>query len=355
MKKEVKHLYNKAIESLILSVEIFNRPSDSGRVHGVLIFIDHSFEMMLKAGILHKGGKIRDKRKSETIGFSMCVKRALSEGAIRFINEGEALTLNTLNGLRDAAQHHVLEMSEQHLYFHAQAGLTLFRDLALRLFDDNLRDKIPSRVLPLSTIPPTEIQDFFSNEVEEIRKLLQPRSRKEMEAGEKLRGLAIMEYATQGIDTQPSDADIKKIVKRLKGGNSWVEVFPGVATLNFTAEGYGPSLDLRIVKQGGLPVQVVPEGTPGVQVVLKRANELEFYNLGRDQLAEKLKLTGPKTSAAIDYFKVKDDPECYKNIAMGKSKFNRYSSKAVKTIKEGLVNNSIEVIWDGYEGKRKSK
>lgn len=355
MKKEVKHLFTKAIESLILCVEIFNRPSDSGRVHGVLIFMDHSFEMMLKAGILHRGGKIRDKRKSETIGFSMCVKRALSDGDVRFINEVEALTLKTLNALRDAAQHHILEMSEQHLYFHAQAGLTLFRDLAFRLFSENLRERIPSRVLPLSTIPPTEIQDFFSNEVDEIRKLLQPRSRKELEAVEKLRGLAIMENATQGIDTQPSDSDIKRILKKLKEGNTWIDVFPGVATLNFTAEGYGPSLDLRIVKQGGIPIQVVPEGTPGAQVVLKRANELEFYNLGRDQLAEKLKLTGPKTSAAIDYFKIKDDPECYRNIAMGKSKFNRYSSKAVKVIQEGLMNHSIDVIWERYGGKRKSR
>jgi hypothetical protein len=54
MKKEAKHLYQKAIDSLTLSIELFNRPNDCGRVHGVLIFIDHSFEMLLKAGILHK-------------------------------------------------------------------------------------------------------------------------------------------------------------------------------------------------------------------------------------------------------------------------------------------------------------
>jgi hypothetical protein len=49
MKKEVRHLYNKAIDSLILSVELFNRPNNCARVHGVLIFMDHSFEMLLKA------------------------------------------------------------------------------------------------------------------------------------------------------------------------------------------------------------------------------------------------------------------------------------------------------------------
>lgn len=56
MKKEVKHLYNKSIDSLTLSIELFNRPNECARVHGVLIFMDHSFKMLLKAAIIHKGG-----------------------------------------------------------------------------------------------------------------------------------------------------------------------------------------------------------------------------------------------------------------------------------------------------------
>ena len=54
MKKEVKLLRQKAIQSLILSIEIFNRPSDAGRIDGVLIFLDHAFEMLLKSIILHR-------------------------------------------------------------------------------------------------------------------------------------------------------------------------------------------------------------------------------------------------------------------------------------------------------------
>jgi hypothetical protein len=52
MKKEASHLYNKAIDSLTLSIELFNRPNDCGRVHGVLIFLDHAFEMLMKAAIV---------------------------------------------------------------------------------------------------------------------------------------------------------------------------------------------------------------------------------------------------------------------------------------------------------------
>jgi hypothetical protein len=88
----------KAIDSLLLSIEQFNRPWDRGRVDAVLILLDHSFEMLLKSAILHRGGKIRDRRAKQTIGFDDCVRRALSDGAIRFITAEQALVLRDMTG-----------------------------------------------------------------------------------------------------------------------------------------------------------------------------------------------------------------------------------------------------------------
>lgn len=349
MKKEVKHLYKKAIDSLTLSIELFNRPNDCGRVHSVLILMDHSFEMLLKASILHKGGKIREKRAKETIGFSACVRKAFSDGSLKFLTEEEVLTIQTLNGLRDAAQHYTLEMSEQYLYFQAQSGLTLFRDIVRRVYGIELKTELPIRVLPLSTIPPIDIQAFFSNEVDEIKSLLSPHSRKNLDAIEKLRALAIMENSIQGNESQPSNIELKNLSKKIKDGASWNQIFPGVSTLSFTQNGYGPSLDLRIVKQEGIPVTLVPEGTPGSAVVaIKRVNELEFYNLGRDQLAKKLNLSGPKTTAAISYSKIKEDPECYKLFKVGKTQFSRYSQKSIEKLRSELEKKSIDDIWEEY-------
>jgi hypothetical protein len=350
MKKEVKHLYNKAVDSLTLSVELFNRPNDCGRVHGVLIFLDHAFEMLLKAAILHKGGKIRERRAKETIGFSSCVRKAFSDGEISFIDEVQTLTLQSINGLRDAAQHYTLEMSEQHLYFQAQAGLTLFRDIARDVFNVELKTQLPVRVLPLSTTPPVDIQAFFDTEVEEIRNLLQPNSRKKLEAIEKLRSLAIMENSIQGNEYQPSNAELKRLARLLVQGSASNQLFPGVSTLSFTQNGYGPSLDLRIVKQEGIPVTIVPEGTQGAAVVaIKRVNELDFYSLGRDQLAKKLNHSGPKISAAIQVFKIKDDPESFKQIKVGKVTFDRYSQKAIEKLKLALEKKPIEEVWQEHK------
>jgi hypothetical protein len=352
MKKEVRHIYSKAVDSLVLSIELFNRPNDTARVHGVLIMMDHSFEMLLKASILHKGGKIKERRATQTIGFEACVRKAFSDGEIKFLTEDEVLTLQSLNGLRDAAQHYTLEISEHHLYFQAQSGLTLFRDIVKRVFNINLKEGLPVRVLPLSTTPPTDIQAFFSNEILEIKKLLGPTKRKNIEAVEKLRALAIMENAVQGNDTQPSDGELKKILKTLEQGGNFGQLFPGVSTLNFTANGYGPSLDLRISRKEGVPVQVVPEGTPGAHVVaLKRVNELDYYNLGRDQLAKKVGLTGPKTSAVIHHLNLKADPESFKRISVGNVHHDRYSQKAIGQIKAGIAATPMTEVWENYKNR----
>ena len=125
MKKEVRQLRQKAINGLVLSIDHFNRPWDRGRTEGVLIMLDHSFEMLLKASIRHRQGKIRRPREKQTIGFDACVRKGLTDGKVRFLTDEQALTLQTINGQRDAAQHYLIDMSEHQLYFYAQAGVTV--------------------------------------------------------------------------------------------------------------------------------------------------------------------------------------------------------------------------------------
>jgi hypothetical protein len=257
MKKESKILVEKAIASLILSVEHFNRPSDTGRVHAVLILLDHSFEMLLKAALLHKGAKIREKRAKQTIGFDQCVRIGLSDGRFKFLSDEDALLLQAINSLRDAAQHHVLDISESHLYIQAQAAVSLFRKILADVFEQELHLSLPSRVLPLSTAPPTDLASLFDREVDQIKKLIQPGKRKRIEALAKLRALAIVEGAINGERLQPSQSELVAISKGIQKGRSWEDIFPGVASINITATGHGPSIDLRITKKEGMPVVFV--------------------------------------------------------------------------------------------------
>jgi Domain of unknown function (DUF3644) len=165
-------LLEKAADSLLLGIEKFNCPFERGRVTAVLISLDHAFEMLLKASILHRGGLIRKKGASETLGFDACIRAGLSDGKIKFLSAEQALALQMLNGLRDAAQHHLLNIQESQLYIHAQAAVTLFRDLMKSVFRQELADYLPKRVLPISTQAPIDLSTLFDSETAEIRKLL---------------------------------------------------------------------------------------------------------------------------------------------------------------------------------------
>ncbi len=95
---------------------------------------------------------------------------------------------------------------------------------------------------------------------------------------------------------------MRRITKELTQGKTWSDVFAAVAAIEITAHGTGPSLSLRLSKKEGIPIHPVPEGTSETPVVaVRRVNELDVYNLGAKQLAEKVGLTLPKLITVVDY------------------------------------------------------
>lgn len=124
----------------MLAIEHFNRPWDRGRHEAVLILLDRAFELLLKSIILHKGGKIREAYEKETIGFEKCVRKCISDNQAKCLTEEEGLTIQIINSFRDAAQHDIVVMSEQEIYMYAQAGVTLYKDLIKKVFNEDLKE-----------------------------------------------------------------------------------------------------------------------------------------------------------------------------------------------------------------------
>jgi hypothetical protein len=220
MKREAGTLLGKAIDSLILSVDHFNRPWNCGRQEAVLILLDRSFELLLKAAIIHQGGQIRQAKSKETLGFDHCVRKCLSDATVRCLTEEEALTIQTMNSLRDAAQHYMLGISERLLYLYTQAGFTLFKGLLKKVFDRNLQDEFPERVLPVSTTPPTDFVTLIEAEFNDIRKLVMPGKRRRLQARAKLRALAIIEASLKGERSQPGENELGMLLQRIIQGKS---------------------------------------------------------------------------------------------------------------------------------------
>ena len=353
MIKEARLLKQKSLSSLTLSIELFNRPSDVGRTDSVLMLLDHSFEMLLKAALLHRGARIRDPGEKNTIGFDACVRRALSGLAMPILTDEQALVLQAINGLRDAAQHHLLDISEGHLYLQAQAGVTLYRDLLQHVFGETLSELLPDRVLPVATRVPLDPIDLFLDELAEIERLLAPGRRRHAEATAKLRALAIVDGAMLGEKRQPSEQQLGKLTASIaRGGTDLEAIFPGIAAITFTTEQDGPTVNLRIVGREGIPVTLVKEGSADSSVVsVKRVNELDYYNLRFKDLHTKVGITASQLTALITLLGVKGNLDYAKSIIATWC----YSQKAITALSQALKERPAEQWWAEYRARESAK
>lgn len=352
MRKQASLLLEKSVDSLVLAIEHFNSPWDRGRPEAVLILLDHSFELLLKAAILYKGGKIREPHGKETIGFDKCIRKCLTDSSVACLTEEEALAMQIVNSLRDAAQHDIVELSEQELYMYSQAGVTVYRDFLLRIFGQPLSNYLPGRVLPVSTEPPRDLHAMVEADFEEIKALVRPGRRRQIEAKAKLKALAIVESSLAGVRSQPSEMEVDHLVRKVRSGASWQDIFPGVASLEVSTEGTGINVQLRIVKKEGEKVQLVPEGTPGATVLaVKRVNELDFYSLGLKDLAKKLGIGINRALAVVRHLDLQSDEECFKDFKVGSQAFKRYSPKALDLAKKALPEMDMDAVWEKYKPK----
>ncbi len=346
MKKKARVLLEKSIDSLVLSIDHFNRPWDRGRQETVLILLDRAFELLLKAAIVHQDGRIREAKARETIGFDKCVRKCLSDVQVRCLDENEAITIQMINSLRDAAQHYILDISEDQLYLHAQAGVTLYGGLLQRVFSQDLSSHLPERALPVAVNPPRSLEELIETEIRAIRELVKPGSRRRLEARAKLRSLAILEDSLAGVRSQPSARALNNLTSEIGKGRPWRDLFPGVASLRLETKGTGLGVSIRLSKSEGEPVHLVPEGTPGATVVaIKKVDSLGFYNLGLKQIAKKLGLTEPKTLALVRHLDLQSEIDCFKEVKVGKSIFKRYSQQALRKLFEALPGVDIQEVW----------
>lgn len=353
MRREAKHLLGRAVDSLVLAIEHFNRPHDRGRPEAVLILADHANELLLKAAILHRGGRIRKRREPITLGFEGCINACLLDPKVKFLKNEEADTLRILNGLRDGAQHHFIIVSEQQLYTVIQAAVTLFDDLLTRVFSRRLADEVPQRVLPIATLPPMDFPSLMDEEIASIRATFPSGTRKRADARARLRTIALIDGALRQDPRHPSDDELHAKLDALTSMD-WQKVFPGAASLVLSTDGGGHPVSLRLTKSDGIPVQLVKEGDPAATITaVKKVDALSFYNLNLTAMASEVSLSPPKTLAVVRFLKLQEDEECYKEFRIGKSVFHRYSPTALHKIREALPGLDLNKVWAQHGSMRR--
>lgn len=346
LKRDVVELKNRALNSLVLGVELFNRPHDQGRSEGTLIFLHHAFELLLKAVIRDRTGTVHAKGGKHTHSFSKCLEVAQNE--IGVISVDERRTLAILDASRDIAVHYYQEVSEQLLYIQAQAAVTLFDDLLSRSFGQKLAECIPERVLPISIRPPVELQLLVDSELSQIDELLRPGTRQGSQAAARLRPILALATAARCEAELVAESELKKAIAKRRRGDDWDVILPEVAQLRLETSGNGIPVSLRISKNADMAVRVARDGEPVVGTLIKQnINIWDKYNLSRDDLARKLDISGPRTSALILELRIQDDPECYKLLRRKSVTHKAYSKQALDRLRAAIDGGiDVDAVWE---------
>ena len=342
MKRKTHSLLDRAKESLVLGVELFNRPTDAARSPGVLLMFDHAFEMLLKAVIFEKTGRIHSPREKKNYGFEKCLNVCQSQ--LSFINEDEALILANLNGFRDAAMHDLLDLSEGLFYGHTQSAVQIFASILKKAFSQDLSKTLPRRVLPLSTVAPTDINTVVSQDMESVRSLLGAKKRREDEAEAKLRPYLVIESNVrnlQGIADAPTP--VSKVMKTLKKGD-WKTVLPMVAGL-VQSSATGIPVSIHVTKHEGFPVRIDPASATAI--AFRYVKPEDKYPYLTTDLAVKLKLTLSRVVGLVRLFQMKENDEFHTSIRTSKTgKVQRYSEKARQVLKQAIERDGLDNLWE---------
>ena len=346
MKSRTRLLKKTAIESLTLAVEVFNRPTPTARTQGVLLNLQHAFEMLLKAVIWEDRARIQPKGGGNSFSLRECLGIVRGMGNL---NEDEAVVAATIAAHRDAVQHQGAAVTEERLYLDAASGLRLFDDLLDRCFSERLASfpDYANRMLPVSANPPREMHLLTGGDVEHIRELLSPDRHRHAEALAFLRTLVVSEQVAADPTAEvkpPTENQLKRVAKKLRETEDWTKVLPGLARLSLEQD-EGMSYSLRIVKdKGAAPVRVVRAGEDGAEdaVSILRKSELEHWCFYLNQLASQAGVTSYETQALVHLLGIKDEDECFRVFWMGKQPHARYSARALRLMREAKDAGRIE-------------
>lgn len=359
---EAEMYKEKATDSLILVIEFFNRPHDTGRLASVLLHLNHSLEMLMKSILLEHGQEIR-KDNGHTIELSKCISLlhggTTDDPSLEMLSEDEKTSLEEISAHRNEAMHGNSLIGEQLLYAYARSGISISDSLLNEEFDESLSDHLPNRVLPISGMPLKHLDIIYQEETEEIQELLDQGAREAARA--RARAIEISNRQQEGEEDPPSDDEVDDILSRIEDGEDFDSIFPGVSNLKFGVEGEGPTIKLKFTKSEGQPVHHVTDDEDAADYVIgyREVNPFDRYSLGIYDLADHVeaRYDGPKDVtranvwAIVRKIELHGQEEFHKELTTpsGGQK-NCYTPKAIDRVIDAIESEEVDpqTAWETH-------
>ena len=339
-------LVDRSFASMRLAIELFNRPDDQGRCEGVLIFLHHAFELLLKAIIVGRSGTAYDEERGYSFGFDKCLCLATEDYGV--LSKDDRRFLSMLDNLRDSAVHYYQVVSEDVLYLFAQGAVTLFDRMLCENTSQSLKSRLPARILPLSSRPPKDLHLLIDDEFQRLREALRSKKVTRAQAVAALRPLIAFSVGAEDSHRRMTTCDLKSALDQLEVSDDWRVVFPAIAQLRVSTEGDGILVGVKIVKNrlGAMPVVVVKAGDgiePQGTIIVKEVNLLDKFTLGMKQMADQCGLTINRARALVFEFKIQEDAEAFRTFRIGSQLHKRYSKKALDILR--AHRDEADAIW----------
>lgn len=145
----IKNMLEKSEEALLMSIEIFNKPTVKYRVEGFAYFICNAWELLLKAKMIEKFGEesiYYPKKQNRTLSLSDCVKKI-------FINENDPIrkNLEIIIDLRNTSTHFVIQELETLYAPFFQSCLINYSQKLSDFFNEDITKKINGSYMTLIT------------------------------------------------------------------------------------------------------------------------------------------------------------------------------------------------------------
>lgn len=335
-----------AIESLTLSIELFNRPSAVAREHAVMMMLAHGFEMLLKAAIFQTRQTVRDKGEDLSHSLKRCI--AICVDDLRIVDVDERALLLAIKQDRDCATHDVISMSDDMLWLHMRGGITIFRRFLSDVFGEDLEELLPGRVIPVSAAPPSDLTHLVNSELAALAELLEPGRRRGAEANARLRPLLSLDGGATGRSDQPTEAEVNAAAKKLREGQAWQSVLPGLASLSLAAPAPGADAQEVVLRLGkdsdGVAVRRARPGETGA-LAYRGVSPFEEFGIKLSEFGEKLSLTRTEGYALIHVLNLKGDERAYflKLTSSGNVRFQGLSSRALEVAKAALADEAFDL------------
>lgn len=347
LKQEARALKAKAVASLITALEAFNSPREDGRTTKVLLHLQHAFEMLLKAALVQSNINVFDRQTGRSWGFEACVRQAQNLPKLK-LSDADAGTLRAVDALRDDEQHWFNVVSEQLLYLHVRAAVTLFSDLLQRAFGESLATHLPLRVLPVTIDPPRELSVVLDDEYTQIAALLRPGRRARHEARARIRTLLAMEAHVEP-EAGVSNRDVDRVEQGIKTGENRAVVFPKLNEIATAIDGNGVSVTVRFVKnESAPPVRYVADETQPAAAIREVDLQRKFRRSPK-QLADDLSLSMPRSTALRHHLGIDEDPNCCYVFEFGSQRHPRFSDNAFKRMRQAVEELDMEAVWQAHK------